>query len=73
MASHEDPRPRQGKLDQELEGTFPASDPPAVTMPHRGPSQAQQAALDEALDETFPASDPLPANPGSDQPTPRRR
>ena len=68
------------ELDDALEDTFPASDPPALTNPSSftgaedvrsekeqdASSEALDAELDEALEETFPASDP-PAltNPSS--------
>ncbi|MFG1396576.1 hypothetical protein [Roseixanthobacter pseudopolyaromaticivorans] len=59
-------------LDQALEDSFPASDPPAATRPGgiTGPEaaaakktaeeecRAESDALDEALEESFPASDP---------------
>lgn len=62
----------EDRLDQALEESFPASDPPAINPPApRDAPQgdaARQAAcaqkahdsktLDEALDESFPASDP---------------
>jgi|LSQX01.1.fsa_nt_gb hypothetical protein len=54
----------QNDLDQNLEDTFPASDPLPPANLKKGPSKADEEALDEALEETFPASDPIPANPG---------
>ena len=54
----------EGELDKALEGTFPASDPPAVT-PGSISSDECEDALDEALEESFPASDPpSPVQPG---------
>ncbi len=64
------------KLDQALEDSFPASDPPAVTGPRgitgaeagaeptetEAECQAESDALDEALAESFPASDPPAQN-----------
>lgn len=64
------------KLDDALDDSFPASDPPSIVRSPRpaesAPSaaqdeqsrakkRAQSDALDEALEESFPASDP-PAN-----------
>jgi len=56
------------QLDEALDDSFPASDPPAIVRnvpPDRGcdkgPGQAdshEDEVLDEALDESFPASDP---------------
>lgn len=58
-------------LDEALEESFPASDPPAPARPHRHSAAEEDArrkacsekaedslTLDEALDESFPASDP---------------
>jgi len=44
------------ELDEALMDTFPASDPPAVSMPHA--SSAAEDEVDEAIQESFPASDP---------------
>lgn len=63
-------KPREAterKMDETLEDTFPASDPPApghITGAQDTPAsddeaaQDESAALDEALEDTFPASDP---------------
>ncbi|MAM72318.1 hypothetical protein [Tistrella mobilis] len=64
--AHDDAR-----LDEALEESFPASDPPAQTEPgnaHVDDTPAEDAEteaeeheeerVDEALEETFPASDP---------------
>lgn len=68
------PQAREGerRLDAQLEDSFPASDPPALTRRGAQPvaddaaeTEAEAACrnemsdrLDEALEETFPASDP---------------
>ena len=64
---------KTGQLDQAIDDSFPASDPPAVTRPHKStpahqrPPEAEAEAaddahidkrLDEAVEESFPASDP---------------
>ncbi len=59
------------KLDEELRGTFPASDPPilnsTVASPAADARRAEEAsnrldreerAIDETLRDSFPASDP---------------
>ncbi|MDI4664245.1 hypothetical protein K9U40_07850 [Xanthobacter autotrophicus] len=60
------------RLDEALEESFPASDPPAISRPRPASAPVDEAAraaacehkahdsgtLDEALDESFPASDP---------------
>lgn len=66
-------RKKERKLDETLEQTFPASDPPAAnrftgaeveTAPRSADDlpethdQATSDELDEALEDTFPASDP---------------
>lgn len=61
----------EAKLDEALEDTFPASDPPAATNPSsftgaevasekEAETRARAASdeLDEELKQTFPASDP---------------
>ncbi|MBS7556534.1 hypothetical protein KHC23_23160 [Ancylobacter dichloromethanicus] len=63
--------PTEREVDEALEDTFPASDPPALggvtgdVPPSDGgvPGGTQvippsEAEIDEALDESFPASDP---------------
>lgn len=49
------------QLDDALDDSFPASDPPSHDLrPHRKRQQVKrrEAALDDALDDSFPASDP---------------
>ena len=64
------------RLDKALEDTFPASDPPSMTLRGKTSAAADPAdaarkeeaceKLDEELEETFPASDPPAAiQPGS--------
>lgn len=55
------------ELDQELEGTFPASDPTSSSQPgHNRDLDRKKLSkeLDQELEDTFPASDP----PASSQP-----
>lgn len=61
------------QLEEGLEESFPASDPPAVTQPSNPPAPTteptcaadrldkaeQDRQLEEGLEETFPASDPV--------------
>jgi hypothetical protein len=61
------------QLEEGLEESFPASDPPAVTQPSNPPAPVsdetcaadrldkaeQDRQLEEGLEETFPASDPV--------------
>lgn len=54
----------EGALDEALDDTFPASDPPSHEAPRADDKAAadraeREGALDEALDDTFPASDPV--------------
>lgn len=61
---------KDAELDEALEETFPASDPPAMTNPTSftgaevaeekaaGKNRAASDELDEELKQTFPASDP---------------
>ncbi|HET8984754.1 MAG TPA: GNAT family protein [Trueperaceae bacterium] len=59
-----DERREQGELelDDALDDSFPASDPPSHAPKRPGPDRAdiaeREAALDDALDDSFPASDP---------------
>lgn len=66
-----DPEYTEAEIDESVEETFPASDPPALggitgdVPPSDGgvPGGAKdpppsEADIDEALDESFPASDP---------------
>lgn len=46
------------QLDNALDDTFPASDPPAPVTPDSTSQKRQEDALDEALEDSFPASDP---------------
>ncbi|RSF02258.1 hypothetical protein [Achromobacter aegrifaciens] len=47
------------ELDEALAGTFPASDPIAIS-----PEPDEDRAVDRALKDSFPASDPVaPAQP----------
>ncbi|GGB32883.1 hypothetical protein GCM10011505_12910 [Tistrella bauzanensis] len=73
-AMREDETARKAsQLDEAIDDSFPASDPPAVTRPHkstpanqRPPEDEAEAAddahiderLDEGVEESFPASDP---------------
>ena len=49
-------------LDEAIEQSFPASDPPAE-LPHAAAAailrDSQEAMLDTAIELTFPASDPI--------------
>jgi hypothetical protein len=66
----------QQELDRELEGTFPASDPPAITRP-RGHSQksATDARARADTSNSSNADDSLrtPAEPSPFAPRPRRQ
>lgn len=46
------------RIDDALDDTFPASDPPAAVTPDAVKEKQQEDALDDALDDSFPASDP---------------
>ncbi|MFT0861386.1 hypothetical protein [Ancylobacter sp. G4_0304] len=61
------PTPSEKEIDETLEESFPASDPPAFTgvtgaePPPREPKPEPdytEPEVDEALEESFPASDP---------------
>jgi len=52
-------------LDEALDSTFPASDPPSAIDPDTKTDQDKEDALDDALDDSFPASDP----PAATQPS----
>lgn len=57
------------ELDQELEDTFPASDPTSSSQPghDRDRRVKQSKELDQELEDTFPASDPPSmSQPGGD-------
>lgn len=66
----EDIGDQEERLDEALEESFPASDPPAAahitgaevsgtkSARETAHDQAESDLLDEALDESFPASDP---------------
>lgn len=57
------------ELDQELENTFPASDPTSSSQPghDRDRRVKQDLELDQELEDTFPASDPPSlSQPGGD-------
>ena len=67
-AEHERPN---AAMDQALQESFPASDPPSVAPKHATPMTEHEsaqhataeherpnAAMDQALQESFPASDP---------------
>lgn len=51
-------KPTEEQLDDALDDSFPASDPPAAVTPDSGEEKREDDALDDALDDSFPASDP---------------
>lgn len=59
---------QQSLLDEAVEESFPASDPPAVpadTQQAHGAEEedCEEQLLDEAVELTFPASDPIAVSP----------
>ena len=54
------------QLDDALDDSFPASDPPSHDVKAKRKLQRvrkREAALDDALDDSFPASDPISHTP----------
>lgn len=52
--------PTETEIDDTLEGTFPASDPPelAISESSRSEDHPTETEIDNTLEDTFPASDP---------------